>query len=167
MATLGRVQVYLKMSLRNTWMSLQQSQMPYTVMSVNAIVTDYNILLLNHLLENQVLISITKKIFLIQRSTHTLARNELLCQLLGGHRHQWISHKMNIRHPGQLKKIKSWGPFWSYQLNSTANLAHLPRKWPKLAELAVLFSWQLQNGLQDFVFFYRHMCRLLICNEKQ
>jgi hypothetical protein len=22
---------------------------------------------------------------------------------------------MNIRHPGQLKKFKSWGPFWSYQ----------------------------------------------------
>ena len=34
----------------------------------------------------------------------TLPRNELLCQLLGGHRWQWISHKMNIRHPGQLKK---------------------------------------------------------------
>ena len=23
---------------------------------------------------------------------------------------------MNIRHPGQLKKSKSWGPLWSYQL---------------------------------------------------
>jgi hypothetical protein len=38
---------------------------------------------------------------------------------------------MNIRHPEQLKKIKSWGPFWSYQLNSTANLAHLPRTMAK------------------------------------
>ena len=28
---------------------------------------------------------------------------------------------------GQLKKLKSWGPFWSYQLNSTANSAHLAR----------------------------------------
>ena len=36
---------------------------------------------------------------------HTLPRNELLCQLFWGHRYQWISHKMNIRHPGQLKKI--------------------------------------------------------------
>ena len=36
---------------------------------------------------------------------------------------------MNIRHPGQLKKWKSWGPFWSYQLNSTANPAHLPQNW--------------------------------------
>ena len=32
---------------------------------------------------------------------------------------------MNIRHPWQLKKSKSWGPFWSYQLNRNANSAHL------------------------------------------
>ena len=32
---------------------------------------------------------------------------------------------MNIWHPGQLKKLKSWGPFWSCQQNSTANLAYL------------------------------------------
>ena len=44
---------------------------------------------------------------------------------------QWISNKMNIRHPGQLKKWKSWEPFWSYQLNSTANPAHLPQNWAK------------------------------------
>ena len=48
---------------------------------------------------------------------------------IGGHRYHWISHKMNIRHPGQLKKWKSWGPFWSYQLNITANPAHLPQNW--------------------------------------
>ena len=46
---------------------------------------------------------------------------------------KWIS--------GTIEKIKSWGPFRSYQLNSTANLAHLPRNWAKWAELAVLFSW--------------------------
>ena len=51
------------------------------------------------------------------------------------------AYKMNIWHPGQLKKLKSWGWFWSYQLNSTANLAHLPRNRAKWAELAVLFSW--------------------------
>ena len=39
------------------------------------------------------------------------------------------------------KKSKSWGPFWSYQLDSTANIAHLPKKLAKLAKLAVLFSW--------------------------
>jgi hypothetical protein len=50
-----------------------------------------------------------------------------------GHGSQWISNKINIRHPGQLKKLKSWEPFWSYQLNSTANPAHLPQAWAKLA----------------------------------
>ena len=57
-----------------------------------------------------------------------------------GHRWRWISHKMNIRYPGQLKKWKSWGPFWSYQLNSTANPAHLPQEWAKWTKLAVLFT---------------------------
>ena len=51
----------------------------------------------------------------------------------------WILHKVNIRHPGQLKKLKPLGPFWSYQLNSTANLAHLPRNRAKWAELAHVF----------------------------
>ena len=32
---------------------------------------------------------------------------------------------MNNQHPWQLKKSKSWGPFWSCQLNSTAHSAHL------------------------------------------
>ena len=32
---------------------------------------------------------------------------------------------MYNRHPWPLKKSKSWGPFWSYQLNSIANSAHL------------------------------------------
>ena len=57
------------------------------------------------------------------------------------HGSQWFSHKMNNRHPLQLKKSKSCGPFWSYQLNSTANPAHFPQNWAKLAKLAVLFSW--------------------------
>ena len=41
---------------------------------------------------------------------------------------------------GKWKKIKSWEPFWSYQLNSSADSAHLPQNWAKLAKLAVLFS---------------------------
>ena len=32
---------------------------------------------------------------------------------------------MNNRHPWQLKKSKSRGPFWSYQLNSTANTSKI------------------------------------------
>jgi hypothetical protein len=31
---------------------------------------------------------------------------------------------MKFWHSWQLKKLKSWGPFWSYQLDSTANQAH-------------------------------------------
>jgi hypothetical protein len=38
------------------------------------------------------------------------------------------------------KKSKSWGPFWSYQLNSTANSAHFAQFFGKWAKLAVLFS---------------------------
>ena len=63
---------------------------------------------------------------------------------------------MNNRHPWPLKKSKSWGPFWSYQLNSTANSAHLAHFHGEQAELAVLFSWQLQNGPQNFDFFNCH-----------
>ena len=39
-------------------------------------------------------------------------------------RYQCFSHQMNNRQPWQLKKSKSWGQFWSYQLNSNANSAH-------------------------------------------
>ena len=40
-----------------------------------------------------------------------------------------------------IEKIKILGSFWSYQLNSTANPAHLAHFHCELAELAVLFSW--------------------------
>jgi hypothetical protein len=69
---------------------------------------------------------------------------------------------MNNRHPWQLKKSKFWGPFWSYQLNSTAKSAYSPQKWAKWAVLAVLFSWQLQNSPHDFNFFNCYGCRLFI-----
>jgi hypothetical protein len=48
---------------------------------------------------------------------------------------------MNNWHPWQLKKSKSWQPFWSYPPDSTANSAYLPNKWTKFAKLAVLFNW--------------------------
>ena len=35
---------------------------------------------------------------------------------IGGLRSQWNSVQKNNRHPWQLKKLKSWGPFRSYQL---------------------------------------------------
>ena len=50
-------------------------------------------------------------------------------------------------------KKKFQGPFWRYKLNSTANLANSLRKWAQWTELAVLCSWQLQNGSRDFDFF--------------
>ena len=37
-------------------------------------------------------------------------------------------------HLGQLKKWKSWEPFGSYQLNSTANPAHLPQNRPSFED---------------------------------
>ena len=95
--------------------------------------------------------------------THiTPLRNKLLCQLFRALRQQRISAKIKVWHQWQLKKSKSWGSFWSYQLDSSANPARLPQKWPKWAELAVLFSWQLQNGPQDFDFFNCHWCQTFI-----
>ena len=48
---------------------------------------------------------------------------------MSGHESQWISYKINIWHPGQ-----SWEPFWSYQLNSTAQitskLGKIGQNWP-------------------------------------
>jgi hypothetical protein len=43
---------------------------------------------------------------------------------------------MKVWHPWPLKKSKSWGPFWNYQLNSTANPAHLPHKVGQMGCLA-------------------------------
>ena len=40
-----------------------------------------------------------------------------------------------------IEKIKILRPFWSYQLNSTANLAHLAHFHGEQAEVAVLFCW--------------------------
>jgi hypothetical protein len=61
------------------------------------------------------------------------------------------------------KKIKILGAILElHQLDSTANSAHLPPKWAKLAKLAVLFSWYLQNGPQDFNFFNHPGCRIFI-----
>ena len=53
------------------------------------------------------------------------------------------------------KKSKFLGPFWNYKLDSSANQANLSQKWARLAELAVLFSWWLQNSPQDSNFFNR------------
>ena len=82
-----------------------------------------------------------------------------------GHGSRCFSYKMYNRHPTQLKKSKSWEPFWSYQLNITADLANLAQSWDKWAGLAVLISWLLQNGSHDFHFFYCPGCRIFILCE--
>ena len=56
---------------------------------------------------------------------------------------------MRNRHLWQLKKPKSWGPFWRYQLNKTANSAYSPQKLAKWPELGVLFS--LNSDLTAFL----------------
>ena len=96
---------------------------------------------------------------------HTVATNELLCLKKGAPTSKFFSHFMNNWHPWQMKKSKSLGPFGSYQLNSIANLAHLAHFLGKWARLAVLLSWQLKNGPQDFDFFICHGCQLFILCE--
>ena len=45
---------------------------------------------------------------------------------------KWIIGQFGTH--GNWKKSKSWGPFWSYQLITSANPAHLPQKWAKWAD---------------------------------
>ena len=72
---------------------------------------------------------------------------------------------MKVWHPWQLKKKNSWGPFCSYQLNRTAYSAHFAQFLGIWAKLAVLFSWYLQSGPQDFDFFNCHWCQTFILYE--
>ena len=58
----------------------------------------------------------------------------------------WVPNEKNLKRYENLKK-KSWEPFGSYLLNSTANPAHFH---PNLAGLAMLFRRQPLNGSQDF-----------------
>ena len=51
-----------------------------------------------------------------------------------------------------------------YYLNSTANSAYSLLKWAKWAELAVLFSWQLQKSTHDFDFSIANYSSELISN---
>ena len=109
--------------------------------------------LVSHLKFYAEVISGGRSIFYLHLDGYTLwLRLNYYTQKIGGHRQHWILHKMNIRHPGQLKKLKFWGPFGKHQLNSTANLANLAHFLGKCAGLAVLPNWQFQNGPQDFDF---------------
>ena len=76
----------------------------------------------------------TRFFYLTMACTLTLPRNELLCQLFEFH------IKWRFGTHGSWKKSKSWGQFWSYQLNSTANSARFARflgKWAKLVLILI------------------------------
>ena len=51
---------------------------------------------------------------------------------------QWFWHKITVKSYAIEKKIKSWGPFWIYQLISTNNPA---QSYSKRTVLAVLVNW--------------------------
>ena len=70
----------------------------------------------------------------------------LMCQKWEGDCGLWALNKIIFKKFTESLK-KSWEQFGSCLLNSTANPAKLGSKW---AELAVLFSRQLQNGSHDF-----------------
>ena len=87
-----------------------------------------------------------------QNPWHTTYRKNNNLEQMRGHGSQWFSHKMNNRHPLQLKKWKSWEPFGSYQLNTTANPAHLPQNWPNLAKSAECLAGSFQTALRILIF---------------
>ena len=79
-----------------------------------------------------------------------------------GHGSQWFSHKMNNRHPLQLKKSKSWEPFGSYQLNSTANPAHLPQKRaPRILIFSIAMGAECLSYLKSIETHARAFSRLI------
>ena len=86
-----------------------------------------------------------------------------------GHGSQWISNKINFRHSGQLKKLKSWEPFWSYQLNSTANPAHSPQNWAYFEvnglDWHCCLAGSSKTAPRIFIFFNFSGCRMFILFE--
>ena len=64
---------------------------------------------------------------------------------------------MNNRHPWPLKKSKFWGPFWSYQLNSTANSAHLAQ-FLRIFSIAIGadYSFDIKSGFSIAPAFFLH-----------
>ena len=59
-----------------------------------------------------------------------------------------------------MKKSKFWEPFWSYQLDSSANPAHLPKKWAK-SELEHFPGIDLNTNCLDYEYkkYVKNMAR--------
>ena len=86
--------------------------------------------------------SVLKKVPKLMGLNHKWGNRSVLghiCNKFSGS--NWIHMKLIFSTEDNWKKSKSWGHFWSYQLNSTANPAPIPQNWAKVAKLAVLFSW--------------------------
>ena len=81
---------------------------------------------------------------------HTTYSWNIKCQKCACISGLWVLNEIIQKNILKIWK-KSWEPFGSYLLNSTANPAHFQPNW---AGLAVLFSRQLLNGSQDFFFFH-------------
>ena len=62
-------------------------------------------------------------------------------------------YSQNYLHPWQLKKSKSWEPFWSYQLTSTANSAQFDKLW--------LDKWDVKNDFTYVLQFFSHISDFL------
>ena len=56
---------------------------------------------------NDLIITMAKTVLLYTINIDAM----IIPKKLGGIGSKWISHQVNIRHQGQLKKLKSWGPF--------------------------------------------------------
>ena len=87
-----------------------------------------------------------------QAEAYTPIRNKLLCQRFMALRALGINGFQLKRRFSTHGKSKSWGPFLSYHINSTANSAHLAYVLGNRAGLAQLFSWQQQNGPRILIF---------------
>ena len=86
---------------------------------------------------------------------HTTYSRNNMGQKCEGNCGLWVLNEIIKKYILKIWK-KSWEPFGSYLLNSTANTAQFEWKW---AGLAVLFSRQLQNGSLDYFHIFS------ICNS--
>ena len=88
-------------------------------------------------------------IFLLQLLSHTTYSWNIKWKKCAGISVLWVLNEIFQKNILKIWK-KSWEPFRSYLLNSTANPAHF---YPNWAGLVVLFSRQLLNGSHDFFCF--------------